>query len=91
MVLAAGGAALQVLAQPGQPRIGVLAGELEVDVLVEQLEALLAADLRARRVREARQDGSRFVFVVIVHLPCAIVVEGIAGHPSAARSLRRAS
>src|SRR6185436_9883369 len=46
VVLAAGGAALEVRAHPGHPGLGVLTGELELDVLVEALEALLAADLR---------------------------------------------
>jgi hypothetical protein len=53
VILVAGGAALEVGAHPGHAGVGVLAGELEVDVLVEQLEALLAADPRARPDRAA--------------------------------------
>jgi hypothetical protein len=35
VILMAGRAALQVLAHPGQARIRVLSGQLEVDVLIE--------------------------------------------------------
>ena len=36
-------------------RVGVLPGELELDVAVELLEARVAADLRGRRAEEAVQ------------------------------------
>lgn len=42
MVLAAGGAAFQVSAEPGDGCVGVAAGELEFDVAVEVRETLLA-------------------------------------------------
>jgi hypothetical protein len=45
VILVAGGTALEVSAHAGQAGVGVLAGQLELDVLVEELEALLAADL----------------------------------------------
>ena len=58
VVLVAGRAALQVLAHPGHRASASAPAQLELDVLVEQLEALLAADLGAgraeQRVRAAR-------------------------------------
>ena len=45
MVLVAGGAAGEMGPQAGQGGVGVLAGELEVDVAVELVEAGIAADL----------------------------------------------
>jgi hypothetical protein len=41
VVLAARGAPLQVLCEAGQPSVSVRAGQFELDVLVEQFEALL--------------------------------------------------
>jgi hypothetical protein len=38
VVLTTGRAALQVLADPAQARVGVVAGKLDVDVLVEEFE-----------------------------------------------------
>src|SRR5207249_5509179 len=49
VLLAAGGAAVEVGAQPGQRGVGVLAGELELYIPVEPGEALVAADLGCRR------------------------------------------
>src|SRR3954468_10415966 len=45
VILAAGRAAFEMRAHPGEELVGVIAGQLEVDVLVQQLEALVAADL----------------------------------------------
>ena len=45
VLLAAGGAAVEVGAQAGNRGVGVLAGELELDVAVELVEADVAADL----------------------------------------------
>src|SRR5215213_4631548 len=53
VVLAARGAPLEVRAQAGKMRIGVGSLELEVHILVEQLEALLARDLESRRAEHA--------------------------------------
>jgi hypothetical protein len=41
--------------------IGVGAGDLEVDVLVEQLETLLARDLETRRAQHPLQGVIAFV------------------------------
>src|SRR4051794_19653068 len=53
VLFAARRAALEVLAHAGDLRVGVLAVELELDVLVEQLEAFVAADLRALGAEQA--------------------------------------
>ena len=53
VVLPAGRAAGQVRLHPGDGRIRVVAGELEIDVAVQLFEALLAADLRAGPARAA--------------------------------------
>jgi hypothetical protein len=65
VVLMASGAALQVLAHPRQAPVRVLAGELEVNILVEQLEALLATDLGTARPQQPRDQFS--VSVVRAH------------------------
>jgi hypothetical protein len=46
VIVVASGAALQVLTHARQAAVGVYACELELDVLVEELEALVACDLR---------------------------------------------
>ena len=45
VLLAAGGAAVEMGAQARERGVGVLAGELELDVAVELVEAVVAADL----------------------------------------------
>src|SRR4051812_32117322 len=77
VVLAAGRAALEVLAHAGQARIGILARDLEIDVLVDQFEAVLAGHLGIARAEKALDEfaGTR----------------GIGHVVTAARSLRRAS
>src|SRR4051812_7015672 len=67
VILAAGGTTLEVSAHAGQTGIGVLAGQLEIDVLVEKLEALLTADLRAGRSEHAGDQVA--VGVVCAHAP----------------------
>src|SRR5215204_1342619 len=67
VILVAGGTALEVCAQPGQAGVGVLAGQLEIHVLVEALEALLASDLGAGRSEQAGDQVS--VGVVCAHVP----------------------
>src|SRR5215218_2224272 len=52
VVLVARGTALKMRAHARKAGVGVLAGELEVDVLVEQLEASIAADLRLIRAEQ---------------------------------------
>src|SRR5215210_917455 len=64
VVLVAGRAALQVGAQPWNPLVGRLALELELDVLVEPLEALVAENLRLGR---SQQPLEGFVVHVPVH------------------------
>jgi hypothetical protein len=46
VILVTGPTSLQVLAHSRQAAVGVLTGELQVDVLVEELKALLARHLR---------------------------------------------
>src|SRR5438132_8839757 len=55
VLFATGGAAGKVGAQAGDHRVGVLARELELDVAVELVEALVAADLRTCRPQESAQ------------------------------------
>ena len=45
MLIAARGAALEVGAHPRHPGVGIVASKLQLDVLVEPLEALLAGHL----------------------------------------------
>ena len=56
VLLAAGGAAGEVGAQPGNGRVGVGARELELDVPVELVEALVAADLGRGRAEQAAES-----------------------------------
>jgi hypothetical protein len=70
VVLVASRAALQVFAHPGQTRVGVRAGQLEFDVLVEELEALLAADLGVARPQQPRDEFPVSVVRATLHLPC---------------------
>jgi hypothetical protein len=51
VVLATGRATVEVCAKAGQMRVGIGTGDLQVDVLVEQLEALLAGHLESRRAQ----------------------------------------
>src|SRR3954451_6727934 len=92
VVLVAGRAALQVGLHAGQHGVGVRAGELELDVLVEQLEARFAADLG---VGGAQQLGDQLAGLMVgahVRLPVVVVVSGPSpASVSAVRSLRRAS
>jgi hypothetical protein len=55
MFLAAGRAAVQVCPQAGDGYVDVFAGELELDVAVELLEACVAADLRFGGAEEATE------------------------------------
>jgi hypothetical protein len=61
MILAARRTAIEVCSQPGKVGVGVGAGDLEVDVLVEQLETLLARDLESRRAQHPLQSITAFV------------------------------
>src|SRR3954469_16436194 len=62
-VLGAGGAALEVGVHAGDPRLGRLAGERQLDVAVELLEALLAAQLRGAGAEDPTQDAA-FLFTL---------------------------
>src|SRR6266540_2489273 len=66
VLLAAGRAAVEVRAHPRDPSLRVAALELELDVFVEPLEALLAADVRTGRAEQLLQAlvalGHRFSF-----------------------------
>ena len=59
MLLAAGGAAVEMGAQPGNRAVGVGTGELELDVPVELVEADVAADLGACRAQEPAERAHR--------------------------------
>ncbi len=75
MLLRAGGAAGEVRAHAGHGRLGVGAIELELDVPVELLEALVAVDGTAGRAEQPREQ----------------VVPVVSLSPTLARSVRRAS
>src|ERR671930_21317 len=61
VLLAAGGAAVEVRPQPGRRGVRVLARELELDVAVELGEARAAgAASRPRRSHAAASPGARF-------------------------------
>ena len=89
MLLAAGRAAGQMGAQARDRRIGVRTGELQLDVSVELLEALVAADLRPSRAEEPSECR---VHVRSLHQLASSSVSS--DSPSSSRwprSLRRAS
>ena len=67
MVLAAGRAADQVGAHAGHPCVGVRTAQLQFDVAVEVLEALLASELRLGGAQKALQKTLVLVFVRVVH------------------------
>src|SRR6059058_1584141 len=89
-VLGAGGAALEVGVHAGDPRIGRLAGERQLDVAVELLEALLAGQLRSAGAEDPAQDGASFL-VALHRVSSPSVPTRKPRSASAARSLRRAS
>ena len=57
MVLSAGGAAFEVGSHARHGGIGVAAGELEFDVAIEVLEALIAGQLRACWAKHALKSA----------------------------------
>src|SRR4051812_6976026 len=86
-VLGAGGAAVEVGAHAGDPRVGGVADEAELDVAVELLEALLAGQLGSAGAEDPSQDGVGFA--VGLHASSSPTRKPRAA--SAARSLRRGS
>src|SRR5919201_5725596 len=85
VLLAAGGAAVEVGAQSGHDRVRVLAGELELDVLVELREALVAADLRRRG---PEQPSERLLQIrPFAHLP-SLPSHASSASPDSSRCLR---
>src|SRR5436190_14254377 len=56
VLLAAGRAAFEVRAHAGDEAVDVGAGELELDVEVELLEALIAPELRSRRAEQPARE-----------------------------------
>jgi hypothetical protein len=62
MILTTRRATLEVGAETGKMRVGILAGDLQLHVLVEELEALLARDLESGRAENSLQ---RFVALVV--------------------------
>src|SRR3954465_3921234 len=89
-VLRAGGAALEVGVHAGDPRLGRLAGERQLDVAVELLEALLAGQLRGPGAEDPAQDGASFL-VALHRVSSPSVPTRKPRSASASRSLRRAS
>src|SRR5262249_56202292 len=90
VVLGAGGAALEVGAEPGQRCIGVLACDLQLDVAVELGEAGVASDFGPFRAEQASDD---VVQIRVLH-QLASSGERPGARPASsrcARSLRRAS
>src|SRR4051794_6469909 len=90
VVLAAGRAARQMRRHARHPRIGRRPAELELDVRVELLEALVAAQLGRGRAERAREE---LVMAVLVHRLPSSQLASISKprSASAARSFRRAS
>src|SRR5690348_6381272 len=89
-VLGAGGAAVEVGAHPRHPGVGGLAGEAQLDVAVELLEALLAGQLRGVLAEHPAQQ--RVAFLVARHHSSSPPVPTRKPRvASAARRLRRAS
>src|SRR5215211_9153577 len=89
-VFGAGGTAFEVGVHAGDPRLGGLVGQGQLDVAVELLEALLAGQLRGPGAEDPPQD--RVAFAVVAHhssSPFAPTRKPRAA--SAPRSLRRAS
>src|SRR5215213_11201131 len=82
-LLAAGGAAVEVLAHPGYRGVRVARLELQLDVLVEALEALVAADVRPGRAEQPPQ--------AIVRLAHPLTSSMCPAATSSARSFVRAS
>src|SRR3954453_2073420 len=89
-VLGAGGAAVEVRAHAGDPRVGALACGRQLDVAVELLEALLAGQLRGAGAEDPAQDGVSF-FVRLHASSSPSVPTRRPRSASAARRLRRAS
>ena len=92
VVLRARRAPLQVLAHPGDRGVGLALAEFELDVAIEQLEALLSADLEPVGTEQAPDQP---VGKIRVHLVTS-VGSGSASKrspcsASTARSFRRAS
>jgi hypothetical protein len=52
VLLAAGGAAVQVGAQTRKSGVGIVSGNLEIDIAIELFEALVAADLGLGRAEQ---------------------------------------
>src|SRR3954463_2045137 len=88
-VLGAGGAAFEVRPHAGNPRVGRLARQRQLDVAVELLEALLARQLRGVGAEDPAQDGA--AFLVAHHSSSPSVPMRKSRSASASRSLRRAS
>src|SRR5919197_1009426 len=90
VLLVAGGAALEMRSQPRDLLLGIRAGDLELDVAVELLEALVAGHLGAGGPQQASQESVEARHHRVVPPPAV----GSSAKPSASRrprSFRRAS
>src|SRR6478736_9086649 len=89
VLLPAGRAALEMCAKPGDRRIRIGAGCLELDVAIELVEAGIATDLRLGRPEHAREH---VLHVAILHQSSSHAPSTARPHSSRCpRSLRRAS
>jgi hypothetical protein len=88
VLLAAGRTALEVGAQAGHGSVGVRAGDFELDVAVELLEARVAVDFGAHR---PAQPGERLFEIGTIHHSSSQVSSDRPHASRCCRSLRRAS
>jgi hypothetical protein len=82
-ILRAGRAPVKVRSHPGDRGLGVDTRELQLDVVVELLETLLAADLRSGRADDARRQA-----IVMGRGRAAQVSRGSSGPRSASSGAR---
>src|SRR5262245_12093287 len=91
VLLAAGRAALEVRMQPGGGRVRICTCDLELDVLVEACEALVAADLGLSRPDEAPERLLQISAFVHVSSSESHVWSANPESPRCLRSFRQAS
>src|SRR6186997_2798188 len=86
-VLSAGGATVEVRPHPWDPRLRRLPGEIQLDVAVELLEALLAGQLRRTGAEDSAEDRA-LLLVTLHHSSSPLVPTRRPRSASASRSLR---
>ena len=92
MVLSAGGAAFEVGSHARHGCVGVATGDLELDVVIEVLEALIARQLGARWTKHPTKQARGSLRSVVAHV-VSLLSESTSSPSSArrARSFLRAS